>query len=92
MDDCPMDHLHSGAVFVATQVKRDYCAGHWEIDGVTVSTTHVQRKCPGCDLYKIWVPKPTVCPSCKSRRCLGASDHSAVCAHRNDFADELEGN
>lgn len=29
----------------------------WHAWAETMSTTHKQRKCPGCGLYVVWTPK-----------------------------------
>jgi hypothetical protein len=45
---CPQEHLH-------TEAPQGYLP--WVEWAEKMSKTHVQEKCPGCGLFKIWRPK-----------------------------------
>lgn len=48
--NCPREDLH-------TPAPRGYLAWHeW---AEKKAKTHVQRRCPGCTLFSIWIPKDT---------------------------------
>lgn len=48
---CPTEELHTDV----EEEKLTYVGWHeW---AVAKAKTHIQQKCPGCGLYKIWVPR-----------------------------------
>jgi hypothetical protein len=49
-DPCEREDLH-------TPSPRGYL--QWHAWAETMAETHVQRRCPGCTLFKVWVPKET---------------------------------
>lgn len=51
LPDCPRRELHTGGQPTGIPA--------WNAWAEEMSKTHRQRKCPGCDRYQIWEPKPT---------------------------------
>jgi hypothetical protein len=48
LDECPNADQH-------TDGPDSYLA--WHYWAARMSRTHVQARCPGCDMWKIWTPK-----------------------------------